>query len=307
CMGERDLEFVWVGDDAIDPLQQAQTLQILVSAGIKTREEARAELGLGGEGKAGREAGPQGLGKFNPYHDERGRFTTADDAVDPGGVAGSSSKPSGPLTAGLDNIATDAIVDGGTANQAGITQTAPKPVGAEDNAAPIAQSTTQTARTQGLTVVHDVPQDAVSFTAGDGTFFYAPPNADFPAVYADGQAHWQNFIAAILALRQFGTYDFQRSDGKIYLAYANASNYAVGVYMAGAGYSYDATIKICSFIADLISSNAAANTQAPGGRGAGMMRQTVRDPCHALHSQNQAAQWTGSGNHVVGYLSYCWQ
>ena len=55
-MGERDLEFVWVGDDAIDPLQQAQTLNILVSAGIKTREEARAELGLGGEGRAGRGA-----------------------------------------------------------------------------------------------------------------------------------------------------------------------------------------------------------------------------------------------------------
>ena len=46
CMGEPDLEFAWVGDDAIDPLQQAQTLEILVSAGIKTREEARAELGL---------------------------------------------------------------------------------------------------------------------------------------------------------------------------------------------------------------------------------------------------------------------
>jgi hypothetical protein len=45
-MGQSDLEFVWVGDDAIDPLQQAQTLQILVSAGIKTREEARAELEL---------------------------------------------------------------------------------------------------------------------------------------------------------------------------------------------------------------------------------------------------------------------
>ena len=44
------LEFVWVGDDAVDPLEQAQTLQILVGAGIKTREEARAELGLGGDG-----------------------------------------------------------------------------------------------------------------------------------------------------------------------------------------------------------------------------------------------------------------
>ncbi len=50
CMGEPELEFVWVGDDAIDPLQQAQTLEILVSAGIKTREEARAELGLGAAG-----------------------------------------------------------------------------------------------------------------------------------------------------------------------------------------------------------------------------------------------------------------
>jgi hypothetical protein len=26
CMGEPSLEFVWVGDDAIDPLEQAQTL-----------------------------------------------------------------------------------------------------------------------------------------------------------------------------------------------------------------------------------------------------------------------------------------
>src|SRR5580698_7924598 len=45
-LGAPDLEFVWVGDDAVDPLQQAQTLQILVGAGIKTKEEARAELGL---------------------------------------------------------------------------------------------------------------------------------------------------------------------------------------------------------------------------------------------------------------------
>ena len=58
-MGEPSLEFVWVGDDAIDPLQQAQTLQILVSAGIKTREEARAELGLGADGAKA------GLGKYS--------------------------------------------------------------------------------------------------------------------------------------------------------------------------------------------------------------------------------------------------
>jgi hypothetical protein len=46
CMNEPGLEFVWVGDDAVDPLEQAQTLQILVGAGIKTHEEARADLGL---------------------------------------------------------------------------------------------------------------------------------------------------------------------------------------------------------------------------------------------------------------------
>ena len=77
CMGEPNLEFVWVGDDAVDPLQQAQTLQILVSAGIKTREEARAELGLGGDNAAA------GLGKYNHNHDEQGRFATADDAAQP--------------------------------------------------------------------------------------------------------------------------------------------------------------------------------------------------------------------------------
>ena len=53
CMNEPGLEFVWVGDDAVDPLEQAQTLQILVGAGIKTREEARADLGLGPQGGRG--------------------------------------------------------------------------------------------------------------------------------------------------------------------------------------------------------------------------------------------------------------
>jgi hypothetical protein len=45
-------------------LQQAQTLQILVGAGIKTREEARAELGLGAAGAAA-------LGKFMPGEDHQ--------------------------------------------------------------------------------------------------------------------------------------------------------------------------------------------------------------------------------------------
>jgi Phage portal protein/Bacterial CdiA-CT RNAse A domain len=85
CMNEPGLEFVWVGDDAIDPLEQAQTLQILVGAGIKTREEARADLGLAPAGGAAGPSAAKRLEKFNPHHDERGQFATADNAAGPVG------------------------------------------------------------------------------------------------------------------------------------------------------------------------------------------------------------------------------
>ena len=84
CMREPGLEFVWVGDDAVDPLEQAQTLQILVGAGIKTREEARADLGLepqGGKTPVADDNASKALRKLNPHHDERGQFATADGAV----------------------------------------------------------------------------------------------------------------------------------------------------------------------------------------------------------------------------------
>jgi len=101
-MGEPQLEFVWVGDDAIDPLQQAQTLQILVSAGIKTREEARAELGLGGD-KAG-----TGIGKYNGNHDEAGRFATGADAVGVVGHPARKPRPQGVQVASNDAVMSDA-------------------------------------------------------------------------------------------------------------------------------------------------------------------------------------------------------
>ena len=75
CFGEPDLEFYWVGDDAVDPLEQAQTISILVGAGVKTVAEARAELGLGQAA---------GIVKYNPYHDEQGRLSTEDEAGDAG-------------------------------------------------------------------------------------------------------------------------------------------------------------------------------------------------------------------------------
>jgi hypothetical protein len=106
-----------------------------------------------------------------------------------------------------------------------------------------------------------VPEDAVLVTAGDGTSFNAPPYANFGKIYAAGQANWQNPIAAQFAVGQFGTYDFQRDDGMFYSEYTDASNYAVGVYMAGAGYSYEATIAIGSTFASQYSSNAGSERQ----------------------------------------------
>jgi len=95
------LEFAWVGDDAVDPLQQAQTLSLLVGAGIKTREEARADLGLtreeSGEPLAKRvDGGDEVVAKFNPNHDEQGRFSTTEDAAEPNGGAQTNPKP-GPI------------------------------------------------------------------------------------------------------------------------------------------------------------------------------------------------------------------
>ena len=116
-LAEPDLEFVWVGDDAVDPLQQAQTLNILVAAGIKTREEARAELGLEGvgakvEGVAAHMASARptsidkSTGGGNPYRDDAGQFTSAENAVAPG----SAKKPPGQVAERTD-IASDAALD----------------------------------------------------------------------------------------------------------------------------------------------------------------------------------------------------
>ena len=108
CMNEPGLEFVWVGDDAVDPLEQAQTLQILVGAGIKTREEARADLGLAPAGGAAPGKPPAGLGKFNPHRDERGQFATADTAAGPVGSPARKPRPTGVQVASNDAVMSDA-------------------------------------------------------------------------------------------------------------------------------------------------------------------------------------------------------
>jgi Phage portal protein len=114
CMNEPDLELVWVGDDAVDPLEQAQTLQILVGAGIKTREEARADLGLAPTG--GGPIKPQtGLVKDNPHHDERGQFATADNAARPVGKPTRKRRPTGVQVASNDVMSDVGGVDAASA------------------------------------------------------------------------------------------------------------------------------------------------------------------------------------------------
>ncbi len=260
CMNEPSLEFVWVGDDAIDPLEQAQTLQILVGAGIKTREEARADLGLAPAGGAAGGKGPAGMGKLNPHHDERGLFATADSAAGPVGKPTRKPRPTPVQVASNDAVRSDATVDGGTADEAAVAQTSPDagadrtPTASTRNESPGDAGPGKPAG-QKLTHVYNVPDDAVSYTTGDGTPFHAPPYANFQKVYAAGQANWQNPMAAISAIWVNGTYDFQRDNGYFYNAYIDASNYAVGVYMSGAGYSYKAMMSIGTFLADQYSSN----------------------------------------------------
>lgn len=72
----------------------------------------------------------------------------------------------------------------------------------------------------------------------------APPRANFQEVYAAGEriadlSPSQQYDPAGAALRHFGAYDFQRdkATNSFFTAYVPAANYAVGVYMAAAGYN----------------------------------------------------------------------
>lgn len=89
----------------------------------------------------------------------------------------------------------------------------------------------------GLATIYGVPSGSVQYVAPDGQTFYAPSYANFQAVLAAGQTNGMTNLSGInSAIGQGGTFDFQRSGGNFYPTYTNASNYAVGVYMEGAGY-----------------------------------------------------------------------
>ena len=96
----------------------------------------------------------------------------------------------------------------------------------------------------------------------------APPHADFRQIYATGRAiaslpYSEQFRRAHAAIAQEGTYDFQRDvkQQRFFDAYIHASNYAVGVYMAGAGYSLETTRALAKLYALRNSSNYDAQDQ----------------------------------------------
>jgi hypothetical protein len=83
----------------------------------------------------------------------------------------------------------------------------------------------------------------VKDVAPDGTPFLVPDHADFAAIRKYGEiiSHLpflEREEAIRLAVNQGGFYDFQRKGGRFYNDYTDASNYAVGVLMYSAGYSW---------------------------------------------------------------------
>jgi hypothetical protein len=106
---------------------------------------------------------------------------------------------------------------------------------------------------------HDVPKDAETVNAGDGESFLVPPKTSFLEVYAAGQTDGLTGVNSNVG--HFGRFDFQRDGDTFIDAYSNASNYAVGVYMAGAGYTWNETFLIANAFAHIMSSNAGSLTQ----------------------------------------------
>ena len=124
-----------------------------------------------------------------------------------------------------------------------------------------------------INIVPELPKDAIVVTRPDGTTIddpksptkklMAPPQANFQEVYAAGEqiANWpllQQIDEARTALQQFGTYDFQRdkATNTWFSEYVHAANYAVGVYMAGAGYGLYQSLALAQAYAVFNSSNA---------------------------------------------------
>jgi RHS repeat-associated protein len=119
----------------------------------------------------------------------------------------------------------------------------------------------------GLIIINGMGPGAKLYVLPDGRSFYAPEFADFTVVLATGRANGKNPFATNGAVGHYGKFDFQRVDagvmGRYFLpSYTDASNFAVGVYMNGAGYSLRDTMRIGAGFSILRSSNAGSTSQS---------------------------------------------
>ncbi len=100
-----------------------------------------------------------------------------------------------------------------------------------------------------------------------GTSYVAPPNFSLRAIVGAGQAAGRNLFALRRAVGQGGTFDFQRvtdSAGNIqfYSSYTPVSNFAVGAYEFGSGFTRGQGDFLSNLYATLFSSNAGDLKQA---------------------------------------------
>jgi hypothetical protein len=102
------------------------------------------------------------------------------------------------------------------------------------------------------------------FIAPNGQAFYAPAGTDFFREWAAGRANGMVNIWGINSdIGHYGRFDYQRPPGQGFNGlYTNASNYGVGEYMQGAGFSLGQTIWIGSLFSTFYSKNANSPMQS---------------------------------------------
>jgi len=116
--------------------------------------------------------------------------------------------------------------------------------------------------------IYREPDKTAIYYAGDGSEMKGPDGINWSKVYKAGEANGDDLIKAWEAVGHFGTFDFQRKfdsetqESFFIHPYMDASNYGVGVYMRGAGFSLLETKFLGWLYAHVLSSNAGDTKQS---------------------------------------------
>jgi len=107
------------------------------------------------------------------------------------------------------------------------------------------------------TVYKGIPSNSQTFTALNGQTFLAPMGTDFANEYAAGQLSGNDIFQIYANIGFFGNFDFQRnyglgpcSNNVFYRQFTNGSNYGVGIFMNGGGFSLEDTLNIAEGFAN---------------------------------------------------------